>query len=250
MLKFDYTNNPDPDQRPYTVWDGANPARNPITVSMVGKCVRANAYHFRGEPKQKHPNLDAAKTEMTFAVGTAIHEALQRGIVGLEDVEKTIRIGLYETVLEGRIDGLVPVQLPSGETVTALLEMKSMNPYAFKRFKDTEEIDSSYEIQANTYVHMLQQNGREVEHILWVMIDRGSLEVAYSLRKHNSEQAEEGVMNADCAALTRPEDLRRLWSNPNGKLAWQCAYCDFWKSCWPEARAPENGKVELYLGDA
>jgi PD-(D/E)XK nuclease superfamily len=246
MLKFDFSQYPDPNERPYETADGTKPVANPITVSMVGKCVRANAYHHRGEPRAKHPNLDAFKSEVTFSIGTAAHETLQRGLIGLRDIERTVKLTIRNLVLEGRIDGLLEVPGPDGEPVLALLEAKTMNPYAFSKFKDSGDIDLSYQIQANTYAAMLRRAGEPVNHILWVMIERGNLEVITSLRPCDPDLGDRGISNALTAITKAPEDLPRLEPR-DGKLNWQCSYCSFWRSCWDDVMVPSNGKVELYL---
>jgi CBS domain-containing protein len=243
MLQFDFSGKTD--DRPYITWDGKTLARNPITVSMAGKCVRQLAYHYRGEPKHPHPNLEPVKSAMTFAVGTAVHEALQRGIVGLRDVERVVWMKDDDLYLEGRIDGIVPVTLTDGTMVNALLEMKTMNPYAFSKFKEGV-IDEAYLVQANTYVELVNLEGDKIKHILWVAIDRATLEIAYSLRPFIGAYAMQGVENVALGTQKAPEDLPRL-ETYGSKLDWQCAYCPFWQSCWPTAVVPDSRKVELRL---
>jgi hypothetical protein len=237
-LSFNFP--PRADDRPYTTWDGVAPAKNPVTVSMVGKCVRQQAYHHRGEPRVKHPNIDAFKTEATFDIGTAVHEVIQRGLEGIRDVERTVRVTLSGYALEGRIDGLI--NLPEGGT--ALVEAKTMNAHAFEKFKTQAVVDRSYRVQAHTYASMLKLAGELVDHILWIAIDRGTLETCTRLEPVDRELAVIGMNNALTAVRNAPENLPRL-AVAGSRLSWECAYCPFWQSCWGDRVRPVEGKVAL-----
>jgi hypothetical protein len=219
--------------------------------SSIGECTRQLAYRWHQTAEAMHPALEPITSKITLSIGTHVHQLLSEQIVGLVSVGKRVTVNLTNgTLVIGEIDGLLAFE-HDGQEVLGLVEIKTMNPIAFERFKTHLEIDRKYEVQANLYAHMLREHrGIDVDCILFVGVNKAKTEIvarAWDLKPDMTVAALHRANEATSSIV--PEATPRAYEPTNGKLPWQCAYCPFWQPCWPEAVANPD-RVELRIGGA
>ena len=215
-----------------------------LTISSVGKCFRAAAYRYHRFPKIPHPAIDPIKRDLIFRVGDALHETFRDSLSNLIDREGSVSIRLQPRNIElrGRYDGLV-VDPETGEI--RLLEIKTMNPIAYDRWQRTRELEEAYYYQTQLYLHAL--NDRGITECVFIGIDKGSGEWQHHIYEYEPRTVRHFLAALDEAIRSNPEDApRRYGPDEKGRLPWQCAYCDYWRHCWPEAEPQgEGGKPQL-----
>lgn len=258
--------------------EGASPSTGGLRLSGSGKCKRALAYDYH----HYEPNgfKGDASAPLVFATGDILElilvTALEEAIVGTPiemyytgTNQKTVSLSVPLTEgrtakIAGHPDGLMRVpafNADSGEmeTISVVLEIKSMSDYAFKKFRSKGlERDDGYSYQANAYQLALTQEGKSEfnwtymlsfgksvtakdcvirddgsHYKLWPIVGkwiRGDDELKLDIQ----ERLKEVILSE------RPEDFQRIQSpatakKKEGQLAFPCDWCSHWKTCWPSA---------------
>jgi len=216
-----------------------------IGLSYGGRCPRATAYRHRGFAETPHPHLDPTRRFLALEVGRALHEQVRSLLEDVRDMERRVRVEVAPGLLvEGHIDGLVPH--PEDGSLL-LLELKTMSPYGFEKLQKGEEVERSYLVQVNLYLEALLPEG--IDRALFVALNKADGNLHTRILPFDPALAEEGKENLRKALTLPPEAIERPYApDEKGRLPWQCAYCEFWAHCWPEAKPNgERGKPILTL---
>lgn len=195
-----------------------------LRLSSIGKCVRQQAYNILGF-EENGKEIDA-RAKMVFFQGDLTELAIvilakaagcNLSKTGLEQM--TIKI----EGIEGHPDGII--------NKDTLLEVKSMSSYSFENFQN-QQIDESYHYQCNGYMHAL---GLEQTCIVGLNKDAGVLHEW--IIKKDQTIVDDIIRRIGSLRTVTPDTLPDRPYEPNAKgfLPWQCLYCGFWKTCWPQA---------------
>lgn len=212
--------------------DDRDPSK--ITMSSLGHCARKLAYRHHGV---SGATLDF-KAKGTLDDGNMAHAQLRpwirRGLIEggscyrLVDQEKDV-----ETHgIGGHIDGFLKHRNSKCHDKghdDMLLEVKSMNEYRFKDFKEHGKLDFEYRCQVSGYLSSLG---------LYHAIILGKNKNKFDLHEQEYE-IEPALLNDRFAIVDRvkvsnnPEEINKEHQPMKGGiLPWQCGYCPFVKLCW------------------
>jgi len=196
----------------------------------------------------------SAETLRIFELGTArgatIAEALIVGMEGWEArAEATVILNVAGYDVPGHVDLLLERKGPDGRERT-LVEVKTMNPYAWKlvREDDALTVSDQYRAQIGCYwealgqpedVFLIAENKATSEHKI-VPFGGAALEAGYVAGCSNLKQAIEAIRDKMI-----PE--RPFGPNEKGELPWQCGYCSVWEQCWDGQVEQVPGKKKLRM---
>lgn len=199
-----------------------------LRLSSIGRCPRQQAYKLLGF-EENGKEIDA-RSRMVFLQGDFVELAVVGLIkaVGIK-VEGT---GANQKDVEidgvrGHPDGIVTI-----EGNAYLLEVKSMSSFSFKDF-EAGVLDDGYRYQVNAYLEAL---GLSKAIVIALNKDAGVLsEMVVSRDDIIVTDIKQRIK--DIRSATK-EDLpyKPYAPNEKGWLPWQCLYCGFHGTCWPDAQ--------------
>ena len=213
------------------------PDRDPTSLGMsaLGHCVKQNAYRYNGVP-------GAAlgwKALSIFDDGHITHRHLRKWIaLGLKKRKDCYRLVKREGVVElspwvGHVDGYLKHRrgCKNPKQHDMLLEVKSMNPWAFKRTVESGTLEMEYASKLSGY-----RRGAGFDTALVLIKDKGNgnlYEFIYTINNALlDERLEKHVPVFDGVP---PEHISREYSpDKQGKLPWQCGYCPWVEPCWKD----------------
>ena len=210
-----------------------------LGLSQGGTCPRSLAYRRLGYPGEPHPELDPVRRRLALEVGQAVHERVRALLEGVVDQEREVVLEVAPGLsVRGHIDGLIP----DPETgVLRLLEVKTMAPYSWERLAKGGPVDRAYLVQVALYLEALAP---EVEEALFLAVNKGDGSWHARVLPYDPSLAREGKENLLQALTLPPEEIPRPHApDGEGRLPWQCAYCAFWRHCWPGAEPVGKGLV-------
>lgn len=213
--------------------------RQTIGLSSIGHCQRSWWYKKKGYPESDR----SYKDHMVLEDGNLGHDQIRRwirkGLVAsrscyrLVDIEKEVEIN----GIKGHVDGILRHKYPCDDPnhVDQLLELKTMNAFGVKRFKE-EGVSFYYKCQIMGYLKAT-----------------GLLQCRIVVKNKDKSSILESVINYDddliqdrldrFAALEESDPpVREYAPDEAGVLPWNCNYCPFLGSCWPDAKAIDNGR--------
>lgn len=241
--------------------------RNAFRISSAGKCLRALAYIESNYPAEP---LDD-RTILRFDLGHLLHSDIQKKLlVELAEAEVilpvtlTRKLGGEEVTIEliGHIDGVVT----DCQGSPRVLEIKTMAEAGFKMFKYLPEeerqakLSEEYACQHEGYrraaalpgrVLLYNKNTSDIvsfetcqDNEAWERIRHRFTELFFWLEenKHRSEEPPESFREYNPV----PEKFR---GKETGRtvLPWNCSYCDYNKTCWPQQEVViKGGKPVVY----
>jgi hypothetical protein len=282
--------------------EGPSPSGG-LRLSNCGQCIRQLAYNYH----HYKPNgfVGDASSPIAFAIGdivelvivAALHEAIVGTDIKIESTDvnqETVFLNIplddgREARISGHPDGVmtVPVKRVSSdgtETTTyarAILEVKSMSDYAFKKFRiGGLGKDDLYNYQTQAYQLAKQQMTGENFNLSYVIAfgknvtakdavlrDDGSWYKTWPIVGHwvqcdmdiKREIVEkyEAIINSQS-----PEEFDRPFGPSTakktlGQLRFPCDWCAHWRTCWPSAqeKAVSSGffqkytKMKVFVGE-
>lgn len=264
-------------------------ATGSLRLSSSGGCERALAYTYHHAVENGYP-IDAA-SKIAFTIGDVTEAFIVSAILeAFEDESRTQRPKLMsvgedqESVflkvhlskdniahIPGHPDGsmLIPVGNQDQQWVQAILEVKSMSDYAFKKFRKggLEPSDSYYhQVQAYMaakgygYAYVIAY-GKAATAKEAKVDDDGNWWPAFPVVGQWIKQDIEVVGSiiqkfARVIESSSPEDIERPYGpDKKGRLSFPCDYCRYWKTCFPggEERADEvkwlqkTNKIKIYV---
>tara|TARA_R110000824_G_scaffold65772_4_gene171119 strand:- start:9364 stop:10368 length:1005 start_codon:yes stop_codon:yes gene_type:complete len=276
-------------------------ATGSLRLSSAGKCQRALAYDYH----HYKPNgfVSDESGPIVFAVGDAIEMLMVAALHDATDRINTINIkstGLnQETVIldvplsddrtakiAGHPDGVMSLPLYSGEAgefamVDAILEIKSMSDYAFKRFRTNGFSPTDlYNYQTQAYQMAKTQMTGKDHNWTYVLALGKSVTVKDGIVREDGTWAKaspivghwvkgDAMMKEEIVTRLRevietksPEEIDRPYTPSTakatkGQLRFPCDWCSHWKTCWPSAyEEPSSSgfyqkstKIKLFVGE-
>lgn len=199
-----------------------------LRLSSIGRCVRQQAYKLLNF-EENGKEIDA-RARMVFFMGdltelsvVALAKAAGCDISATGDKQQSVNI---EGIV-GHPDGLLH---DSGKTY--LLEVKSMSSFSFKEF-ERGTIDDGYRYQCNAYMEALK-----LDTCVIVALNKDAGVLAEQTISKDlvivGDISERIAFLKACTPASLPP--RPYHSDDRGFLPWQCLYCPFWGTCWPDAQ--------------
>lgn len=212
--------------------------RKTLRLSSIGKCMRQQWFTAKGYPAEPV----SPRASIIFWQGDLI-EACTNALAKMAKVD--IRREQEEVELEG-IKGHIDGVLYENDEPKAVVEIKSMADYSFKRF-EKEGIDNTfgYTSQGIAYATALDLNS-----VVWVATNKNTGAMAEYLFTVTDEMKRDIVK--------RVQELKKLvnsWVMPfreyypekDGKLPVQCQYCGHKHNCYKELDTViKNGKPQFF----
>lgn len=221
--------------------------RNGLSISALGNCARQIGYRLMDEPPNGR-TIDA-RALMTFAIGDYVEAFLTTVLAnalpgigwkltqyGKGQGRVELEMCSQEPVpnkkfIPGHRDGVLVG--PDGEE--CVLEVKSMSSYAFTFFQKAGgwPPSESYYWQHQGYLHA---SNIDVGYALAACKDSGALAGFWTRRDERFIEFLARHLEAAEQGERKLPDLRELKPDEKGRLPWQCLFCQWHKSCWPEGR--------------
>lgn len=210
-----------------------------LRFSSAGKCPRALAYGYHKYEKNGK-ELDSRGLR-TFFMGDVTEVmivllAKAAGVpifgYGLQQPKLSWTIGNKE--IQGHPDGFV---IDVERILT--LEVKSMNTQAFTRF-EKGEIDDSYIYQMNANMKAAGTSA-----CLYVAFNKDNSVLGEKIVARDEKIIKKIEENLLSVINSTPSTLPKQPFEPNedGFLPWNCLYCAYHKTCWPNAEKKLVGKA-------
>lgn len=189
-------------------------------ASSSGKCARALAYHklgFIAEPI-------IPRRLMVFELGNIIEAQLVKALGNkIHSTQKDVSIHLENYSISAHIDGIYE---------DMIVDFKSTNTKSFSGFAKRGMVDESYRCQMHCYM-----KGTGLKKALFVWYNKDTSALHETLIEWSDFIWEKVLNRFDKVFKATKDNLpeREYKPNDKGKLQWQCSYCDYTKTCYPEA---------------
>ncbi len=266
-----------------------------LRLSSSGGCERALAYTYHHYVENGYP-IDAS-SKIAFTIGdvteafivSAIAEAFENEsrahrpalmFIGAEQEEVSLQVPIEDgrvANVPGHPDGsmAIPIKKTHSESNeppewgSAILEVKSMSDYAFKKFRKSGlDPSDSYYKQVQSYMASkgygytyLIAYGKATTAKEAVIDDDGNWWPAFPIVGQwikYDEAAVQAIKDKFRRVILSksPEDIERPYGpDKKGRLSFPCDYCRYWKTCFPggEERAEESrwlqktNKIKIYI---
>ena len=210
-----------------------------LRFSSAGKCVRALAYGYhKTEKNGKEIDSRGVRTffmgDMTETMIVLLAKAAGVPIFGYGIQQPKLSWIIGDKEIQGRPDGFV---INEGRILT--LEVKSMNTLAFTRF-EKGEIDDSYIYQMNAN---MKASGAQA--CLYVAFNKDNSVLGERIVVRDEKVIKQIKKNIFYVINSTPSTLPNRPFEPNelGFLPWNCLYCPFWGTCWPNAEKKLVGRA-------
>lgn len=224
-----------------------------LSMSGLGACRRRAAYQLAGvEPSD--PALAIEGEHRAASLGTMIHEGylpeLAEVLGGREEIEVTLRVNVGDTqlVVPGRTDMYWP-------DAKMLLDLKTVGEHKLGEVAG-HGVFAEHLIQVAGYALAAEQDGKPVEWIGWIYIDRGT-GTSYVVVEAFTDEIRQLVIDK-CHELANyavsPDDAPRDGAGPGDRTANMiCNGCPWLRACWGEDATPgkagaQASKVEDFGG--
>lgn len=207
-------------------------------LSGCGNCPRKLAYKLHGfEVNGKE--IDS-RANVTFFMGDILEamvmclakaSGLAITATGMNQITVSLKIG--DKIVYGHPDGLLFY-----EREGILVECKSMSDFSYQKF-EKGEIDYSYECQINSYLESLGFNRCVI-----IAVNKNNGMIAEKIIVKSPEIVKFLKENLKAVLESTKESLPKPMFEPNdkGELPWQCRYCAYFKTCWPNSELVLKGK--------
>ena len=209
----------------------ANRSGDSLRASSAGKCARAIGYGvhgFKGEPLNWRARL-------VFKMGDHVESDLVEIVkgYGLTDMQKEVVVTIDGTEIKGHIDGIY------NESV---VDFKSTTTFGFKRAQQGDP--GNYDRQLHFYMKALG-----LKRALLVYYCKETSDLCELVVPWNDDTWAEVESRFRSVIQSTRDKLPNKEYGPNekGALPWQCSYCSFVKTCWPEYELSFDGKGKPVL---
>jgi len=190
---------------------------NPFRASSSGECARKLAYKklgFEGEPLN-----DRAKR--VFRLGYIIEKEMTDALPGLESIQAEGKVIIDGQEITCHCDGIYN---------DCIIDFKSINGLGFKRVQ-TGFVEPSYISQMHVNMKafgkrraVLEFYCKDTSHI-----HECSIEWVDSIWDEIVERFRKVIKATDSSLPDREHEPKQ-----DGTLPWQCSYCGYCKTCWPD----------------
>lgn len=211
-----------------------------LWMSGSGSCQRKQAYRVYGYEAAPL----SSRAIMVFRLGDLI-EAEVKSIIKkylgdnfqITFPEEKMEYQVGSLKLTGLVDGIIE------HPERMILEVKSIADHSFKSL-NREGLSSDYHAQALCYEKALGINKT-----CFVFYNKNTShlhEIIHTFDENEWSKVEAKLLNISGSSKDNlPE--REYGPDKNGKLPWQCSYCDFNKQCWPDATLTFDNKNKPQL---
>lgn len=210
-----------------------------LRFSSAGKCVRALAYGYhKYEKNGKEIDSRGLRTffmgDMTETMIVLLAKAAGVPIFGYGLQQPKISWTIGDKEIQGHPDGFV---IDNQRILT--LEVKSMNTQAFTRF-EKGEIDDSYVYQMNA-----NMKAAGTPACVYVAFNKDNSVLGERIVNRDEKVIKQIEENLLSVINSEKEDLptRPFQPDEKGFLPWQCLYCAYHDTCYPEAKKVVVGKA-------
>lgn len=208
-----------------------------ISISSLGHCARQLAYRVHGTAGKEL----TWRAKALFDDGKLAHEQLRpwirKGLIGTcyrltgQEQEVSLPINQMEHVeIKGHIDGMLEHKKSCKQEThkDMLFEAKSMNPYAFKEFKDGH-LEFSYNCQIQGYMkaYGLQQAVVLGKNKANFYLHQMTVDYDDQLLQQRVAKVQT-VLQSECPEVIGGE----YGPDAKGKLHWKCGHCPYVEECW------------------
>ena len=235
-----------------------------LRLSQSGACVKQLAYQYHHAIPNGMQIGPASK--IAFVIGditeailvSALAEAFEKTSAGAltfagkdqETVYMDVQLekGMQRARIPGHPDGSMVVFTENKVPVEAILEVKSMSDYGYRKFREEGlGVDDSYYAQVQSYMHckgfkwayLVAYNktagARDAE-----IHEDGTWTPVTAMHgewiPYNADYVELSIKNKFRTVInsTGPEEVSRPYEpNKKGQLAFPCDYCAYYKTCFP-----------------
>jgi len=260
-----------------------------LRLSSSGACERQLAYGYHHTEENGH-GIDAT-SRIAFAIGDATEGFITAAVaevfssvdgtvwnIGEEQETVSLAVALEPgrvAMVSGHPDGSMIVQRKSGEateSVRAILEVKSMSDYAFKKFRTSglTKADSYYwQVQAYMaakgfdYAYLIAFGKAATAKEAYIDEEDGSWWPLFPVHGQWIERDNECVQEIRekfrrVIKSRVPENIERPYGpNKKGRLSFPCDYCKYYKTCFPNTEEvaeeskwlQKSTKIKVYVRD-
>jgi len=201
-------------------YDGKNREDSDRTyfyITDTAKCPRAVWFAFKKFPKKRKE----ARLMRVFEHGDYTHMRIMAALFSMGLV-KSIEISIpNQELIHGRADGIL-----SADGVPIVLEIKSINSYAFKQL-DSPKKEHIKQIQL--YMHYFK-----IPRGVLIYENKDNQDLKEFELEYNKELSEETL--AELELLKKQIDNNVLPEIPGDLEEWQCNYCDYAEECQKRGR--------------
>ena len=174
------------------------------------------------------------RTQRIFEVGTALEPVIVSWLrqdgwdveynPGSQDAELKIEV----PVIGGKLVGHPDCIMSKGEIQNALIDIKTMNERAFRYWKrdGTLKAKPQYVTQLHIYAMGLQAQGRKIEHLGIVGVNKNNSEMHIDLFDYDSFRSQD--IKDFTELLFRAERAPELGCPAE---SWACGYCEYSEKC-------------------
>lgn len=209
-----------------------------LSMSGLGGCRRRGAYQL-AHVEPSDPSLAVEGEHRAANLGTMIHEGylpeLAEELGGREEIEVTLRVEVDGTqiVVPGRSDMYWP-------SAKMLLDLKTVGEHKLGEVAG-HGVFAEHRVQVAGYALAAEQEGKPVEWIGWIYIDRG-MGSSYVVIEPFTDEARQLVVEK-CHELANyaasPHDAPRDGAGPGDRVANMiCNGCPWLRACWGEEATP------------
>tara|TARA_R110000824_G_scaffold116395_3_gene267792 strand:- start:5656 stop:6588 length:933 start_codon:yes stop_codon:yes gene_type:complete len=259
-----------------------------VRLSSSGACERNLAYTYHHENENGH-SIDAT-SKIAFAIGDATEGFITAAVaeafegmpgmevwnIGEEQETVTVEVQLDESrtaLVPGHPDGSMRVPQQDGASgvdfVNAILEVKSMSDFAFKKFrKGGLESSDSYYWQVQAY---MAAKGYDYAYVIAFgkattakeayIDDDGSWWPLFPVSGQWIERDERCIQKIRekfkrVIKSNNPGEIERPYGpNKKGRLSFPCDYCKYYKTCFPNTEEvaeeskwlQKSTKIKVYV---
>ena len=215
-------------QEPYPPTQGA-----PLRASWAGKCARQVGYLLADAEPTPWP----AKTRLTFAMGSAVHEVVQAGLQALYPLGEPEKEGGLRVTPEGAVVPALDWQPPHVGvhadffTPGTVWEIKTIAAFGFERARGEGPLEH-HVLQAGLgalalgaeFIELIYCNKNTSDLLNWVL----PAEVW-------EKQAREEALRLARVLVSTKAGILPPRIDPARK-SWQCRYCEFYDECEKDGR--------------
>ena len=216
-----------------------------LRLSSIGKCLRQQAYNILGY-EYKGKEIDS-RSKMVFFQGDMTELAIIQlaKIAGCEIMACGSEQENIELMgVKGHPDGILineEIDWRPGKwkiKYKYLVEVKSMSSYSYAEFQEGN-IEESYLYQINAYLEALG-----LEKCVMVALNKDSGVLGERIITKDIQIVAKIKENINILnnLMTLPLPERPYSPNEKGFLPWNCNYCKFYITCWPNAEKVLVGK--------
>ncbi|MBR1437329.1 MAG: PD-(D/E)XK nuclease family protein [Synergistaceae bacterium] len=215
-----------------------------LRASKAGfPCMRNVWYAVNG-----YEGTSDERTQRIFDVGTCLEPLIVQWLrddgwkveynPGSQNAELEVRIAVKSGIIAGHPDCIIS----KGEIQNALVDIKTMNDRSFKKWKQegTEKSKSQYVTQLHIYAMGLEAQGRTIERLGIVGVNKNTSEMYIDLFDYDPFRARS---IKEYAELVFGDTAEPEFDCPAEE--WACEYCEYSEICKERERLEPVGNSEL-----